>query len=591
VFSGQVPRIAFEQDFSAREEEDAIANFFDFVHIVRGPQHAGCAGSSEPADLAANVAGGGGIERRGRLVEQQQFRSVDHRLSKSNARLFTRGEQAALGVSEAIEIEIREQRFDAALQFLYAIQKSEDAQIFVNRQIARQRRVHGREIDFLQGSFALMGKVEILNHDFPGSGLEHPEDHADGSSFAGAIGPEQPNNLVLPDMKRDLIDSDSGAVVFAKTFDRQDSLHFSIVPLSSLPGLELRNQQFRCVEYRTARRRPNIIRLMRFIRSERVLALALISASLAQCQTPSQQSTAPKRRIAVFEFENAARSNPAGPYAVLQGAGPDLGKTAADLLITRLVQSGCVVVIERDALNKLLAEQNLTNSDRTNPTTAAKLGQILGVDAIVLGAVTKYDFDVKTSRSGGHAAVMGFGGSSPKIKEDVSGRVEISARVVNVDTAQVLSASQGDGVVARSEKVDYSEMSAVMMGKGQLHDSVMSDAMDKAISQLAAGLEKTLPEVPLRALVINGLVADASDSGRLILNVGALSGIKRGDRLQIWRSGKEIRDPATGQVLTRDDRLLGDATVESVENAFSVAAYHGSEPVKVGDIVKSPVKQ
>lgn len=332
-------------------------------------------------------------------------------------------------------------------------------------------------------------------------------------------------------------------------------------------------------------------RHMRFIRSEGVLALALVSALVAQCQTPSQQSTAPKRRIAVFEFENATRSTPAGPYAVLQGTGPDLGKTAADLLITRLVQSGCVVVIERDALNKLLAEQNLTNSNRTNPATAAKLGQILGVDAIVLGAVTRYDFDVKTSRYGGHAGFRGFGASAPKIKEDVSARVEISARVVNVDTAQVLSAPEGDGVVARSEKVDYSEMGAIMTGKGQLHDSVMSDAMDKAISQLAADLEKILPEVPLRAIAISGLVADASDSGRLILNVGALNGIKPGDHLQIWRSGKEIRDPATGRVLTRDDTLLGDAVVERVENAFSVAAYHGSEPVKVGDIVKSPVKQ
>lgn len=260
------------------------------------------------------------------------------------------------------------------------------------------------------------------------------------------------------------------------------------------------------------------------------------------------------------------------------------------MLITRLVQSGCVIVIERDAINKLLAEQNLTNSDRTDPRTAAKLGQILGVDAIVLGAVTKYDFDDKTSRSGGRPGFMGFGGSSPKIKQDLNARVEIDARVVSPDTAQVLDASQGDGVAARSEKLDYSEVANLMAGKGQLPDSLMSDAMDKAVSQLAAQLEKSLPEVPIHAVVINGLVADANDSGRLILNVGGLNGVKRGDHVQIWRSGKEIRDPATGRVLTRDDSLVGEAVVETVENAFSIAAYKGSKTVKVGDLVKGPVK-
>ena len=58
-----------------------------------------------------------------------------------------------------------------------------------------------------------------------------------------------------------------------------------------------------------------------------------------------------------------------------------LGKAVADMLINRLVQTATVTVIERAAIDKLLAEQNLTNSDRTDALTAAKLGRVLGVDA------------------------------------------------------------------------------------------------------------------------------------------------------------------------------------------------------------------
>lgn len=329
---------------------------------------------------------------------------------------------------------------------------------------------------------------------------------------------------------------------------------------------------------------------MRILDVGRVLALGLLSGLLVQSQTPANQAGAlAKRRVAVFDFDNAA--HPSSPYPFMQGTGPDIGKAAADLLITRLVQDGSVTVVERNALDKLLSEQNLSNSDRTDPKTAAKLGHILGVDAILLGSVTKYDFDSKTSTSGARPGFMGFGASSGKIKEDLNAHVEINVRVVSPDTAEVLSVSQGQGLIERKEKADYSSVANLMAGKGGIHDSLMSEAMDKAVSQAAAELEQSLPKIPIHAVVINGLVADASDPTRLILNVGSRDGVKQGDHLQIWRSGKEIHDPATGRVLTREDILLGEAVVNTVNNGFSIASYQGSTAVKIGDIVKSPAKQ
>jgi len=37
-------------------------------------------------------------------------------------------------------------------------------------------------------------------------------------------------------------------------------------------------------------------------------------------------------------------------------------------------------VIERKALDKIIAEQNFSDSDRANPDTAAKIGQLLVSD-------------------------------------------------------------------------------------------------------------------------------------------------------------------------------------------------------------------
>jgi hypothetical protein len=116
----------------------------------------------------------------------------------------------------------------------------------------------------------------------------------------------------------------------------------------------------------------------------------------------------------------------------------------------------------------------------------------------------------------------------------------------------------------------------------------MNEAMDKAVAQLGLQLGQTFPKLPARSPVIEGLVADANESGRLILNVGAHNGVKVGDRFQVSRPGKEIRDPVTGKVLMRDDTLLGEAVVNTVNDISCIATFSGSQPVKTGDIVKTP---
>jgi curli biogenesis system outer membrane secretion channel CsgG len=296
-----------------------------------------------------------------------------------------------------------------------------------------------------------------------------------------------------------------------------------------------------------------------------------------------------KKRVAVFDFDNAAvQGGITFPFAETNA--PNLGKAAADLLITKLVQDGNLSVLERNAIDKLLAEQDFSNTNRTDPATAAKLGRVLGVDTIILGTITHYDYVDKTTGGGG-ARFGGFGGSSMKTKHDINAKVQISIRLVSPDTAEVLAVSQGTGEVNRKGvKVDIRDTSQVMMG-GNANNPLMNECMDKAIAQLAAQLDQSVPRLPPRTPVIDGMVADANGSGQLVLNVGAHDGVKLGDRLQVWRAGKEIRDPANDKVLMRQDTLLGEAIVITVNDISSIAQYKGTEPVKVRDLARSIPKQ
>jgi hypothetical protein len=69
------------------------------------------------------------------------------------------------------------------------------------------------------------------------------------------------------------------------------------------------------------------------------------------------------------------------------------------------------------------------------------------------------------------------------------------------------------------------------------------------------------------------------------LNVGSGAGIKVGDKLQVVRTGREIKDPATGKVIRRTETNLGLVTISEVDASSSVGTYAG-QAAQVGDRVK-----
>ena len=83
-----------------------------------------------------------------------------------------------------------------------------------------------------------------------------------------------------------------------------------------------------------------------------------------------------KQTIAVVEFVD------------LEGRVTNFGRFVAEELITRLYQTKKFKVIERQLLNKIVAEQKLSLGGMIDQDSARKLGKLLGVDAIASGTVT-----------------------------------------------------------------------------------------------------------------------------------------------------------------------------------------------------------
>src|SRR3954469_3446525 len=171
-----------------------------------------------------------------------------------------------------------------------------------------------------------------------------------------------------------------------------------------------------------------------------VCALITLLCVMAQAQATPAAAGARKKRVAVFDFDYATvRTN----SAALFGSDIDVGKGMADLLVKYLVKDGTYSVIERKAMDKILAEQNFSNSDRANPNSAAKLGKLLGVDAIIVGSITQFgndDHHTNVGGAGGGLGRFGVGGFSKKSSKAVVG---VDARMVDIDTAEILGVAEG----------------------------------------------------------------------------------------------------------------------------------------------------
>ena len=87
------------------------------------------------------------------------------------------------------------------------------------------------------------------------------------------------------------------------------------------------------------------------------------------------------KRVAIISFDNS--SGKESEYG-------DLGGPLRDMLTTDLKDVKNLTMVDRQALEKILAEQNLNNSKSFDQATATKLGKLLGAEIIITG--TYFEF-------------------------------------------------------------------------------------------------------------------------------------------------------------------------------------------------------
>ena len=331
---------------------------------------------------------------------------------------------------------------------------------------------------------------------------------------------------------------------------------------------------------------------MNFKKSLPVLALLLaIAAGIVARPAAGQTAPMHRPRIAVLDFDYATVMSSS---SALFGSNVDVGRGITDLLVTDLVKDGTFSVIERKALDRIMAEQNFSNSERADPTSAAKLGKLLGVDAIIVGSITQFGNETKNTNVGGGGGGWGGFGIGGVGHSKSKATVGITARIVNVDTGEILGVAEGAGESSRSStsllgggggwhgwgggNVDF--------GSSDFQETIIGEAVKIAVDKLPADVVSTAPRVSVRTITVDGLIA-AIDGGQIILNVGRKAGVNAGDRLEVVRVSREIKDPETGNVIRRLTTSIGIIKATDVDDTSAVCIPISGSGFRTGDRVKS----
>jgi TolB-like protein len=239
-----------------------------------------------------------------------------------------------------------------------------------------------------------------------------------------------------------------------------------------------------------------------------------------------------------------------------------LEQLITDSLVAELSKNPKLNVIDRDDLTAILNEQGLSRMGLLAKDNAAQLGRITGINYIVTGSI-----------SDSHIT------DQPNVIADKE-KINIIAfwKIIDTTSGSVVFADTTNGIVNKTRgrdkkgnkiwKVEFSEYtkSAKDISKK------ISDTLDKNLNE---------SPVPVHVASIDGNI--------VYIDAGSNKQVIPGQVFMVYKDGKAVCNPETGEVLGVQHKLVCQITITSVENKMSLGTVTSGNigNLKIGDSATS----
>ena len=256
-----------------------------------------------------------------------------------------------------------------------------------------------------------------------------------------------------------------------------------------------------------------------------------------------------KPRIAVLRFEDLSRNSKW-----------KTGEGFADELTDRLIRTGRYTVLRREQADRFLP-QGRTNSRKTDSQwNRNQPGHFNNVEYVITGRITDFGHIGKDTSLKSVLDWENWGGGTTKSIVGLTLYVT-EAKTGRIITCKPLEAWAADG---KNENMDRYKVMA--FGSVAFYDSPMGKATARALNRTVAAVHDTIRRQsyqPKIASLINE---------QIIINGGALRGVRVGDEYFVRSVSRQVLDPDSGLELGQvSGQTVGRVRVVQVTEKYAIA--------------------
>ncbi len=186
--------------------------------------------------------------------------------------------------------------------------------------------------------------------------------------------------------------------------------------------------------------------------------------TISEAQTEPYQG--PKERIAVQPFE----------YKAAQGAG-SVGDGLSDMLADSLFNTNRFILLERERMQDVIDEQNLSDTGRFRTETVAPKGELEGAELLIRGSVIQFEPNCR--------------GGSLLLVSGKQACVSINLRIVDVRTGRIVNSTTVDGTSGSAGVGLIFATSPLPTGLGAWAQTPMEEAIRNCMEEAVRHIVET----------------------------------------------------------------------------------------------------
>jgi len=278
-----------------------------------------------------------------------------------------------------------------------------------------------------------------------------------------------------------------------------------------------------------------------------------LSVSIPVYKTPGNSPNT-RRKLAVIPFHCSKNNFLFGTKNI---SGKKLSRQFTQKVVSEITQTRKFSVLDREYIDEYVKEKKIILSGNTPASEQIKLGEVLGVDYLIVGNIT----DASLEKHPYHIELTGESGYK------YFGIFNIDYRIIVMATRQI-----------------------------KWSDSISVDVIDDELSHLVTieNMQQFLIRKSAKAMInslMNNIypirVVNVSIDGEIVLNQGG-SSVIAGNVFEVFRPGKVDYDPYTHESLGASEEYIADIIITRVIPKKSYATLTTNQKIKIskGDICR-----